>query len=85
MKGKENRIGPESCSESREGPVEALTREIAGQPLSFERNYTDADRVFKSGRQHKWGKHCRSARLVLRSLRPWHVRTLQAREPGALQ
>jgi hypothetical protein len=67
------------------GLVEALTGEITGQPLSFESNFW-MPTEFKYREGHTlWGKHCSSALAIRRSRRPWHVRTLQAREPGYLQ
>ena len=46
-------IGPESCGAAREGGVEALTRECAGQVFSRVRqSLRDADAVGESGRLH---------------------------------
>lgn len=57
-KGLANHPNPESCGKFREGSVEALTGETAGQPLSREIKIWEADVVKRSGRQHG-AKRCR--------------------------
>ena len=79
-----NQTGPESCVTHREVRDEALTGEPAGQPLSRESfNVQGADAVSVAE-----GNTDRSVRAsdcsALRGLRPWHVGTLFAREPGDL-
>ena len=76
--------GPESCVGSRKAAGEALTGERAGQPLSPEKRFIPgADGVLlpegNTGR-----RVIASTGLTRRGLRPWHVWTLLAREPGDL-
>src|SRR3954447_4026749 len=79
-----NHIGPESCAACREVCGEALTGERAGQPWSRETFLIqDADVVtYAEGKTN--GYVIASTRTVLRGRRPWHARTLLAREPGDL-
>ena len=83
--GVANHTGPESCAARREACGEALTGVRAGQPLSRETRFIlDADVVDLT--EGNTAVHITaSARTVLRGLRPWHTRTLHAREPGDLQ
>jgi len=77
-------IGPKPCADLREDVGEASAGERTGQPLSRERTkIPDADAV--DGAEGETGG-CDSAsiRLIRRGRRPWHVRTLLAREPGDL-
>ena len=77
--------GPESCVAHREVRDEALTGEPAGQPLSREsfKLVQGADTVsVAEGNTDRRDKA--SAGSALRGLRPWHVGTLFAREPGDL-
>jgi len=85
-KGPANHTGPESCvRKRREARHEALTGVRVGQPLSRERNFLlGADAVTLS-EGYTDGRAIASARLPRRGLRPWHARTLLAREPGGLQ
>jgi hypothetical protein len=77
-------IGPEPCVSSREAAGEASVGERIGQPLSRERRYVPgADAVF-SAEGNTDGCASASARTTRRGRRPWHVRTLPAREPGGL-
>jgi hypothetical protein len=77
-------IGPESCAVAREGHGEALTGECTGQPLSRERVLIlGADSVHKA-EGNTFGCASASIRATRRGQRPWHVRTLLAREPGDL-
>ena len=80
--GVANHIGPEPCAGIREGVGEASAGERIGQPLSRDRKLipgADAVCVVE-------GNMSRSANAstwaTRRGLRPWHVRTLLAREPG---
>ena len=83
--GVANHTGPESCAARREACGEALTGVRAGQPLSRETRFIlDADVVDLT--EGNTTEHIiASARSVLRGLRPWHARTLHAREPGDLR
>jgi hypothetical protein len=77
-------IGPEPCAGAREGVGEASAGERIGQPLSRENLIVLGADVFrKDGRLHGRGRYA-SLRLARRGRRPWHVRTLFAREPGGL-
>jgi hypothetical protein len=77
-------IGPEPCVGVCEDAGEASAGERTGQPWSRERFLTpDADAVaYAEGNMD--GGVSASPRTVRRGLRPWHVRTLLAREPGDL-
>ena len=84
-KGIANQTGPESCVAHREVRDEALTREPAGQPLSREsfKLVQGADTVsVVEGDTNR--RVIASGCSTLRGLRPWHVGTLFAREPGDL-
>jgi hypothetical protein len=78
-------IGPEPCAGTREGVGEASVGERIGQPLSRESDsLPDADAVqLAEGKMD--GCDSASTRPIRRGLRPWHVRTLLAREPGDLR
>ena len=79
-------IGPEPCAGVREGVGEASAGERAGQPLSHERIADPGcRRCPRSGRQHRWRRVIASASAIRRGRRPWHARTLLAREPGDLR
>ncbi len=80
-----NHTGPESCVVHREVYDEALTGETVGQPLSREsfKSVQGADAVsVAEGNTDRRDKA--SDCSALRGLRPWHVGTLFAREPGDL-
>jgi len=82
--GVANHAVPESCAWCCEAPREALTGVRVGQPLSHESHlFRGADAVIVAE-----GNTDRSDRasgcLTPRGLRPWHARTLLAREPGYL-
>ena len=78
------RIGPEPCVGTREDAGEASAGEHIGQPLSRESlNQSGCRRGRNHGRQHG-ARAIASARPARRGRRPWHVRTLLAREPGYL-
>ena len=79
------RIGPEPCAGIREGVGEAAVGERVGQPLSREiKLLRDAD-AFVQAEGNMGGRAIASGCLVLRGPRPWHARTLFAREPGDLR
>ena len=84
-KGIASHTGPESCVAHREVRDEALTGELAGQPLSREIFISvqgaDAVSVVESNTGRRVSASDCSA---LRGLRTWHVGTLFAREPGDL-
>ena len=84
-KGIANQTGPESCVAHREVRDEALTGEPAGQPSSRESfklvQGADAVSVAEGNTDRR---DSASACPTLRGLRPWHVGTLFAREPGDL-
>ncbi len=93
--GVATRIGPESCvtyqrpdarnvSSEAEVRREALTGERAGQPWSRERNNQGADAV-QIAEGNTVERAMVSALPALRGRRPWHARTLLAREPGGLR
>ena len=75
-------IGPESCAAVREGRGEALTGECTGQPLSRESTLISGADVVPLTEGNTDGRDIASAQTARRGRRPWHVRTLFAREPG---
>ena len=78
------RIGPEPCAGVREGAGEASAGDRIGQPLSREIDVIlGADAVLLA-EGYMDGRAIASARPTRRGRRPWHVRTLLAREPGDL-
>ena len=77
-------IGPESCAAAREGSREALTGGRTGQPLSRERPLIPGADVVLLTEGNTSGRDIASAQTTRRGRRPWHVRTLLAREPGDL-
>ncbi len=80
-----NRAVPESCAAHREVRREALTGVRIGQPLSRDRkDVPGADAVSKA-EGDTTGCVIASTPSIRRGRRPWHVRTLLAREPGDLQ
>jgi hypothetical protein len=82
--GVANHTVPESCAGCREAQREALTGVRVGQPSSHESHVLrGADAVI--GAEGNMDRRARaSACLTPRGLRPWHARTLFAREPGDL-
>ena len=77
-------IGPEPCATARKGSGEASAGEHIGQPLSRETVLIPgADAVCLSEGEMD-GRVIASAYPTRRGLRPWHVWTLLAREPGDL-
>ncbi len=84
-KGLANHTVPESCVSYREVRREALTGVRVGQPLSCESyKFQGADAV-SVAEGNTESCVSASAWTALRGLRPWHARTLLAREPGDLQ
>ena len=77
-------IGPEPCVHVRESMDEASAGEGIGQPLSRERRYVPGADALFSAEGNTDGRASASARRARRGRRPWHVRTLLAREPGGL-
>src|SRR6516225_10360369 len=77
-------VPPDPCAAAREDDCEASVGERIGQPLSRESVIdSGADVVhFTEGKTDR--RASASARRARRGLRPWHVRTLFAREPGDL-
>jgi RNA-directed DNA polymerase len=73
-KGIASHTGPESCVTHREVRDEALTGELAGQPLSREifKLVQGADAVIVAEGNTDRNVSA-SAWLTLRGLRPWHV------------
>jgi hypothetical protein len=82
--GVANRIDPESCAVAREGSREALTGDRTGQPLSRESTLLLGADVVPLTEGKTDGRDIASAQTARRGRRPWHVRTLCAREPGDL-
>ena len=79
-----NHTVPESCVEYREVQREALTGVRVGQPLSRERQFLRGADVVQKTEGNTNRRVIASAWTALRGLRPWHARTLLAREPGDL-
>ena len=80
-----NHVVPESCVAHREVRREALTGERTGQPLSHERTYIPGADAVQMVEGNTSERAIASAWTTRRGRRPWHVRTLLAREPGDLQ
>ena len=80
-----NRIDPKPCAAIREDVGEASAGGRAGQPLSRDRKLIPgADAVcVAEGNMPK--SVIASAWATRRGRRPWHARTLLAREPGGLR
>ena len=78
------RTGPEPCAGIREGNGEASAGERIGQPLSRESLIIPGAHVVIFMEGNTDGRDNASAQTARRGLRHWHVRTLFAREPGAL-
>jgi len=85
-KGLASHIVPESCVRNgREARHEALTGVRVGQPLNREiKLLRDAD-AFVHAEGNTGRRASASDCPVLRGPRPWHARTLLAREPGDLR
>ena len=82
--GLANHIGPEPCGGVREDICEASAGDCIGQPLSREINVNPGADAVRKAEGETEGRAIASAHLARRGLRPWHVRTLLAREPGDL-
>ena len=77
-------VAPDPCAVLREDDCEASVGERIGQPLSRERTIApDADAV-SAAEGETGGRASASILPIRRGRRPWHVRTLLAREPGGL-
>ena len=83
--GVANHIGPEPCAGIREDVGEASVGERMGQPLSPERVAIPGADAVQGAEGHTTERAIASALSARRGRRPWHVRTLHAREPGDLQ
>ena len=81
--GVANHIDPESCAGGREVVREALTGARAGQPLSGVNSVRGVD-ALEVAEGNMAGCVIASTQPTPRRLRPWHVRTSSAREPGDL-
>ena len=82
-KGVANHAVPESCAWSgRKAHREALTGVRAGQPLSRDSTLIPGADAVGTAEGHTARRANASAALTRRGQRPWHVRTLLAREPG---
>src|SRR5208282_10370 len=82
--GVANRIDPESCADAWECIGEALTGERTGQPSSRESTLILGADVVPLTEGNTAGRDIASAQTARRGHRHWHVRTLSAREPGAV-
>jgi hypothetical protein len=80
--GVASHVGPEPCVVAREGKGEASAGDRIGQPLSRVRNSPRAPTLCVERKATRKGAFAREARTARRGQRPWHVRTLLAREPG---
>lgn len=79
-----NHAVPESCATYREVSREALTGVRTGQPLSRDRARVPGADTVPKVEGNTGGCAIASAHQTWRGHRPWHVRTLLAREPGDL-
>ena len=85
-KGLANHIVPESCvRNSREARHEALTGVRVGQPLSREIKLLRGADALVQAEGNMDSRANASDCPALRGPRPWHARTLFAREPGDLR
>ena len=82
--GVASHIGPEPCAGLREDVGEASAGERTGQPSSRERILNPGADAVNLAEGEASGRAIASAHPTRRGLRPWHVRTLLAREPGDL-
>jgi hypothetical protein len=81
-----NRVVSESCAVvCREVQGEALTGVRIGQPLSRDRKLVLGADAVQKAEGNTFERVIASARTTWRGRRPWHVRTLLAREPGDLR
>jgi hypothetical protein len=79
-----NHIGPKPCAVTREGDGEASAGDRIGQPLSRESHLNPGADTVQAVEGNTVGGAIASTRTTRRGRRPWHVRTLFAREPGDL-
>ena len=77
-------VAPDPCAGVREDVGEASVGERIGQPLSREIVINPGADVVHLTEGKTGGRVIASVRRTRRGLRPWHVRTLLAREPGDL-
>ena len=77
-----NHIGPEPCAVVREDLGEASVGDCIGQPLSREIDVIPGADAVRLAEGNTDGCATASTRPARRGRRPWHVRTLLAREPG---
>lgn len=82
--GVANHIGPEPCAGRREVVGEASVGERAGQPLSRDSYVIPGADAVQNAEGNMEGRASASALTTRRGRRPWHARTLFAREPGDL-
>ena len=84
-KGIANHTVPESCVRNcREARHEALTGVRVGQPSSRDRKLVQGADAVPIAEGNTDRRASASTCLALRGPRPWHARTLLAREPGDL-
>jgi hypothetical protein len=79
-----NHIGPEPCAGHREVVGEASVGECVGQPLSRDSCVIPGADAVQNAEGNMKGRASASAPTTRRGQRPWHARTLLAREPGDL-
>ena len=77
--GVATRIDPEPCVFGREGKDEASVRECIGQPWSRENSLISGADVVTNAEGNMGRGDSASPSLARRGQRPWHVRTLFAR------
>jgi hypothetical protein len=82
--GLANHIGPEPCVGVREGAGEASAGDRIGQPSSRESGFIPGADAVLLAEGNTARRVIASAWTTRRGRRPWHVRTLLAREPGDL-
>ena len=82
--GVANHTVAESCVRRREAPREALTGVRVGQPLSHESHFRRGADAVTEAEGNTDRRASASACPTPRGPRPWHARTLFAREPGDL-
>ncbi len=82
--GVASHIDPEPCVGCREATGEASVGERAGQPLSRDSCVIPGADAVQNAEGNMKGRASASASTTRRGRRPWHARTLFAREPGDL-
>ena len=80
-----SRVVPESCAAHREVCGEALTGVRAGQVWSGESNVVRGADAVVAAEGNRIGSVSARTWATPRRLRPWHVRTSPAGEPGDLR